>query len=111
MRGPLRPMSTQILRERPLIAFFDYPDVCEDFYLHYGVDQHTFATRWVDTRSHAFLSLLQHEVRDVIWYEFSLRPKFSEARHKVCCRVKFLPLSWLHCSLWRAFYLPRAACY
>jgi hypothetical protein len=32
-------------RERPLIAFFDYPDVFEDFYPHYGVDQRAFATR------------------------------------------------------------------
>jgi glycosyltransferase involved in cell wall biosynthesis len=102
-------MNTLGLRERPLIAFFDYPDVFEDFYPHYGVDQYTFATRWADTGSHAFVSLLQHEVGDVIWYEFSLRPEISEARHKVGYRVKFLPLSWLHRCLWRAFYLPRAA--
>jgi glycosyltransferase involved in cell wall biosynthesis len=103
-------MSTPGLRERPLIAFFDYPDVFEDFYPHYGVDQHTFATRWADTGSHAFLSLLQREVGDVIWYEFSLRPEVSEAQHEVVgCRVKFLPSSWLHRCLWRAFYLPRAS--
>jgi hypothetical protein len=59
-------MSTPGPRERPLIAFFDYPDVFEDFYPHYGVDQYNFATRWAATGSHAFLSLLQHEVGDVI---------------------------------------------
>jgi glycosyltransferase involved in cell wall biosynthesis len=100
----------KVPRERPLIAFFDYPDVFEDFYPHYGVDQHTFATCWADTGNHAFLSLLQREVGDVIWYEFSLRPELSEARHEVVgCRVKFLPSSWLHRCLWRAFYLPRVA--
>ena len=55
MRGTLRLMSTQILRERPLIAFFDYHDVFEDFYPHYGVDQRSFATRWADTANHAWL--------------------------------------------------------
>lgn len=30
--------------DRPLIAFFDYHDVFEDFYPHYGVDQHSFST-------------------------------------------------------------------
>jgi glycosyltransferase involved in cell wall biosynthesis len=101
-------MKTQ--RKPPLIAFFGYPDVFEDFYPHYGVDQYTFATRWADTGSHAFVSLLQRAIGDVIWYEFSLQPAFSEARHEVTgCRVKFLPSSWLHRCLWRAFYLPRAA--
>jgi len=110
MRGTLRSVSTYIFRERPLIAFFDYPDVFEDFYPHYGVDQQTFATRWSATGNHAFLSLLQREVGDVTWYEFCLTPELSEARHEVVgCRVKFLPSSWLHRYLWRAFYLPRAA--
>jgi hypothetical protein len=110
MRGTLRPMSTQIHRERPLIAFFDYHDVFENFYPHYGVDQRSFATRWTDTGNHAFLALLQREVGDVVWYTFSLAPQLAEARHEVVgSQVKFLPSSWLHRRLWRAFYLPRAS--
>ena len=81
-------------RERPLIAFFDYPDVFEDSYPHNGVDQQAFATRWVDTGNHAFLSLLRREVGAVVWYVFSLAPELSEAQHeKVGCRVKFFPSS------------------
>jgi glycosyltransferase involved in cell wall biosynthesis len=97
-------------RRRPRIAFFDYPDVFEDFYPHYGVDQKAFATRWVGTGSHAFLSLLQREVGDVVWYAFSVAPQLDEARHEVIgCQVRILPSSWLHRRLWRAFYLPRLA--
>lgn len=110
MFASLHSAKKQSPRERPLIAFFDYPDVFEDFYPHYGVDQQHFATQWADTGSHAFLSLVQREVGDVIWYEFSLKPQLWEARHEVLgCRVKFLPSSWLHRCLWRLFYLPRAA--
>ena len=110
MRGTLRPLSTQIIRERPLIAFFDYHDVFEDFYPHYGVDQESFATRWADTANHAWLSLVQRHIGDVIWYMFSLAPELEEARHEVVgCQVKFLPAPWLHRCLWRAFYLPRMA--
>jgi len=95
---------------RPLIAFFDYPDVFEDFYPHYGVDQRSFATRWAGTGNHAFLSLLQREVGDVVWYAFSLTPELDEARHEVVgCRVQMLRSSWLHRRLWRLFYLPRMA--
>jgi glycosyltransferase involved in cell wall biosynthesis len=97
-------------RKRPLIVFFDYPDVFEDFYCHYDIDQQEFATRWSNTASHMFLSLLQREVGDVVWYAFSLQPEISETRHEVVgCRVKMLPSSWLHRRLWRLFYLPRAA--
>ena len=106
MRGTLRPMSTQILWERPLIAFFDYPDVFEDFYLHYGVDQYTFATRWADSGSHAFLSMLQREVGDVIWYTFSLKPKLSEARHEVGWVPGEVPTVVLVASLLMACVLP-----
>lgn len=94
----------------PVIAFFDFPDVFEDFYPHYGLDQQTFATQWSETGSHAFLSLLQKEVGDVIWYEFSLKPEFAEARHEVVgCRVRILSSSWLHRRLWHLFYMPRFA--
>ena len=97
-------------QERPLIAFFDYPDVFEDFYTHYGLDQQTFATRWADTGSHAFSSVLQSELADVVWYSFALDPVLSEAQHEVTgCRVRMLRSSWLHRRLWRCFYLPQAA--
>jgi glycosyltransferase involved in cell wall biosynthesis len=93
---------------RPRIAFFDYPDVFEDFYSHYGVRQHGFATRWAATANHAFLALIQREIGDVTWYVFSLAPQLADARHEVVgCRVKFFPSSHLHRWLWRLFYLSR----
>lgn len=103
-------MSARPPQDRPLIAFFDYPDVFEDFYPHYGVDQQAFATCWADTGSHAILSLLQREVGNVTWYALSLAPQLSEARHEVVgCRVKFLPSSLLHRQLWRLYYMSRSA--
>ena len=112
-KGSVRSNSTvnpPSARARPLIAFFDYPDVFEDFYPHYGVDQQAFATRWSATGSHAFISLMQSGVGDVVWYCFSLRPEISEARHETLgFRVRFLRSGWLHRSLWRLFYLPRMA--
>src|SRR5205823_6203138 len=70
-------------RRRPLIAFFDYPDVFEDFYTHYAVDQRAFATTWAATGSHAFVALVQREVGDVVWYSFSVAPELEEAEHQV----------------------------
>lgn len=103
-------MAPRVKRGRPVIAFFDFPDVFEDFYPHYGVDQQAFATQWMDTAVHGWLVLVQREVGDVIWYVLTLAPEMAEARHaRVGCRVKFLRSSWLHRSMWRAFYLPRAA--
>ena len=32
-------------RKRPVIAFFDYADVYEDFYSHYGIDPDTTPVR------------------------------------------------------------------
>jgi len=93
------------LRKRPVIAFFDFPDVFEDFYPHYGVNQQAFATTWADTANHAWLALVQKEIGDVIWYVFSLNPALSEARHKIVgCTIKFLPSSLLHRWSWRKFY-------
>jgi glycosyltransferase involved in cell wall biosynthesis len=103
-------MSHSRKHERPLIAFFDYPDVFEDFYSHYGVNQNEFGTRWMDTAVHAWLALVQREIGEVVWYVLSLEPELSETRHEgVGCRVKFIQSSWLHRLLWRAFYLPRAS--
>ena len=94
---------------RPRIAFFDYPDVFEDFYPHYGVDQQRFATRFADTANHALLGLLQREVGDVTWYAFSIAPVLREARHEVVgCRVCLRRSPPLHRALWRAFYGPRS---
>lgn len=98
------------MRTRPLIAFFDYPFVFEDFYPHYGVDQKAFATRWAATGNHAYLTQLQRDVGDVVWYVFALHPERSEDEHEVVgCRVKFIPTSWLHRLLWRTYYLHRQA--
>jgi glycosyltransferase involved in cell wall biosynthesis len=98
------------VRARPLVAFFDYPDVFEDFYSHYGVDQQSFGTRWMDTAVHGWVRLVQRQIGDVIWYVLSLAPELPQARHEGAgCLVKFLPSGRLHRWLWRAFYLPRAA--
>jgi len=95
-------------RERPLVAFFDYHDVFEDFYPHYGVDQQSFATSWCNTGCHAWLSLIQQELADVVWCAFSLNPEFEEQQqHLIGIRVTMLRSSWLHRRLWRLFYLSR----
>ena len=92
------------------IAFFDYHDVFEDFYPHYGVTQLAFATAWAGTGAHAFVAALQQHVGDVIWYASSLVPEVTTAHHKVTgCEVKFLQSSWLHRQLWRAYYWPKIA--
>jgi glycosyltransferase involved in cell wall biosynthesis len=104
------PMGRRANRSRPLIALFDYPDVFEDFYPRYGVDQKHFVTRWAATGTHAMALLLQQEIGDVLWYEYSLDPQVRESRHQVTgCQVKFLPSSWLHRQLWRIFYTPKNA--
>jgi glycosyltransferase involved in cell wall biosynthesis len=103
-------MKTSTTRQRPLIAFFDYPDVFEDFYPHYGVTQEAFATQWDATGNHAFAGLLQREVGDVIWYAFTLKPGIPEATHaRAGCRVRMVRSSWLHRALWKLFYMPSMA--
>jgi len=93
-------------RRRPVIALFEYPDVFEDFYSHYGIEQEAFATTWASTATHVFASLLQREVGDVVWYTLSLNPAISEALHRVTgVRVRILSSSSVHRRLWRAFYL------
>lgn len=90
---------------RPRIAFFDYADVFEDFYPHYGVDRTAFATRWAATGNHALVSLVQREIGDVTWYEFSLAKEKLHSRHEITgCTVKFLRSSWLHRLLWGFYY-------
>jgi len=103
-------MVDTVVRRRPLVAFFGYPDVFEDFYPHYGVDQFAFASRFADTANHALVSLVQREIADVVWYEFALQPMLNEAQHKgLGFRIRLLRSSWAHRMLWRAFYLPKMA--
>ncbi|MCK6690765.1 MAG: glycosyltransferase family 4 protein [Thermoanaerobaculia bacterium] len=91
---------------RPRIAFFDYPDVFEDFYPHYGVDQKAFGTEWQNTANHARIALVQREIGDVTWYVTCLKPELTITQHRyVGCQVRFLPSSWLHRCLWRLYYL------
>lgn len=91
---------------RPRIAFFDYPDVFEDFYSHYGVTQNSFAKTWRNTANHARMKIVQEEIGDVTWYAISLKPESKEeVRHEyVGCTIKFLRSSWLHRQLWKFFY-------
>ncbi len=94
-------------RKRPLIAFFDYPDVFEDFYPHYGVNQQEFATTWHNSANHSWIAIIQKEIGDVIWYVTSIHPEIREEIHQVTkCKVKFIKSSLMHRVLWRLFYLP-----
>ncbi len=96
--------------KRPHIAFFDYPDVFEDFYPHYGVDQKAFATHWHNTANHAWLKIVQEEIGDVTWFVACLKPNIKESRHEyIGCRMKFFSSSWLHRKLWQLFYKPSFA--
>jgi len=91
--------------DRVKIAFFEYHDVFEDFYPHYGVTQHEFATRWAGTGLHAYVATLQRDVGDVVWHAFSLAPELGSTRHTVMgCDVRFAQSSRLHRRLWRAYY-------
>lgn len=91
--------------KRLQIAFFDYPDVFEDFYPHYGVTQQQFATTWHNTGNHAWLKIVEQEIGDVTWYVTSIKPLIKESRHEyIGCRIKFLSSSWLHRQCWRMFY-------
>lgn len=94
-------------RGRPLIVFFDYPDVFEDFYPHYGVSQQDFATQWHNTANHSWLAIIQRSIGDVVWIVTSLKPELESATHSmVKCKVRFVKSSWLHRQLWKLFYLP-----
>ncbi len=64
-----------IAGNRKKIAFFDYPDVFEDFYPHYGVDQNIFATIWHNTGNHAWLKIIQEEIGNITWYVLTLNPE------------------------------------
>jgi len=92
------------------IAFFDYPDVFEDFYPHYGVTQEVFAKTWHNTGNHAWLKIVQEEIGDITWYVACLTPELKESRHEyIGCKMKFFSSSWLHRKLWKLFYQPSFA--
>ena len=100
--------SIQENANRPTIAFFDYPDVFEDFYPHYGVDQKAFGTHWHNTGNHAWLKIVQEEIGDVTWFVACLKPELNESRHEyIDCKMKFFSSSWLHRKLWWLFYKSR----
>jgi glycosyltransferase involved in cell wall biosynthesis len=95
---------------RPRIAFFDFHDVLEDFYPHYGVTAEAFATTWAATGNHAWVTLLQREVGDVTWICASLAPPTAGARHEVTsAQVVVTRSSWAHRQAWRGYYLSRHA--
>ena len=112
MRGRSQPRRWSVAQPpgRLRICYFGYPDVFEDFYPHYEITQRAFATDWEGTGSHAFVKLLQQHVGDVVWVELSLAPELREGRNgPTGARVRFASSSWLHRTLWRAFYLPKQA--
>ncbi|WP_114751790.1 glycosyltransferase family 4 protein [Pleomorphovibrio marinus] len=103
------PLLSSNSTNRIKIAFFDYPDVFEDFYTHYSISQTTFAD-WDNTANHAWLTIIQEKIGDVTWYMNVIKPETSEIVHtKVGCKIRFIKSSLLHRMLWRLFYLPSFA--
>ncbi len=104
-----KPNLTQEKSQKRLkIAFFDYPDVFEDFYPHYGVDQKSFATSWHNTGTHTWLKIIHEEIGEATWYALSIKPQITEDINEYThVRVKFLRSSWLHRVSWKLFYNSR----
>lgn len=98
--------TNNISSPRKKIAFFDYPDVFEDFYPHYNVTQEAFATSWHNTGNHAMVKIAQEQVGDVTWHMLSVHPVFfKDVRHSYTgCAVKYYKSSWMHRLLWKLFY-------
>ena len=95
---------------RPVIAFFEYADVFEDFYPRYAVDQSSMATSWASTGAHALVQVLEDECAHVVWHSFSVSPELEETqRHELGYDVRILKSPLLHRLLWRGFYEPRHA--
>jgi glycosyltransferase involved in cell wall biosynthesis len=92
--------------KRPKIAFFDYPDVFEDFYPHYGVTQKDFGLDWQNTANHQWLRLIQNDIGDVTWFVNCIEPEFNETRHKLGFKIRYICSGFLHRILWKTFYLP-----
>jgi glycosyltransferase involved in cell wall biosynthesis len=92
----------------PRVAFFDYHDVFEDFYTHYGVTQEAFGTSWAGTACHEWVRLVEKQIGHVTWYSFSLNPRFDRVRHQATgCDVCLLRSPLAHRLLWWAFYASR----
>jgi glycosyltransferase involved in cell wall biosynthesis len=92
------------------IAFFDYPDVFEDFYPHYGVTQADFGNTWKNTANHAWLKLLQSHVGEVIWYVTCIKPELTASRHiEIGVSLRFVLSSWLHRRIWKTYYLSESS--
>jgi glycosyltransferase involved in cell wall biosynthesis len=91
------------------IAFFDFPDVFEDFYPHYKVSQQKFLS-WHNTGNHGWLEIIQKNIGNVIWYLPSIKPEIQEGVHeKINCTIRFVSSSIVHRILWKSFYLPSFA--
>ena len=96
--------------DRPRIAFFDYPDVFEDFYTAYGVSRQEFVSRWDASGNHLLAAALERYAGPVVWYERSLRPEDrARHRHELGFSVRMVRSSLLHRWLWRRFWLDRQA--
>lgn len=96
------------MKRRKRVAFFDYPDVFEDFYPHYGVDQDSFSKTWCDTGNHKIVKALQSLTFDISWHEFSIQPTAAPCKHTVCGHTVFFhSSSSFHRVLWKFFYLSK----
>jgi glycosyltransferase involved in cell wall biosynthesis len=93
-------------KNRPKIAFFDYPDVFDDFYPHYGVTQKEFGLGWSNTANHQWLRLIQKDIGDVTWFINCIEPELDEARHNLGFKIRYVSSGLLHRILWKLFYLP-----
>ncbi len=95
---------------RPNIAFFDVPDVFEDFYPHYGVSREEFSADWRNSGNHELVRILQDQVGEVTWHEFSLDPPppAPASQHRwTGARVEWHRSSLFHRRVWSLFYLHR----
>ena len=107
----MKRIQSKSKRKRPEIAFFDYPDVFEDFWPHYKLDQKSFFDSPTSASGHyQMLSLLQRNIGDVQWYIFSLNPKQKHGHHsKLGCEVNFFKSSRLHIWLWNLFWMSNSS--
>lgn len=96
---------------RPRIAFFDYPDLFEDFHGRYGMNQQDLVeTAQIATGHHMFVALVQERIGDVAWYMLSLDPQLKEARQVALgCRIRFCRASALYRLLRWLFWMPKVA--
>lgn len=104
MHGPRRDSP------RLRIAFFDYPDVFEDFYTAYGISIDDFVTSWTGTGNHLFVETLQRTFADVTWYVFSVSNhavRRTKTHQRLGCGFDVFRSSVLHRFAWRQFYTKR----